>query len=65
MWLVADIRPLPKEITGDIKVTNFTISLHGDVAVTTHVEDEHETFHGHTLHCQYRTTDTWLRTPAG
>jgi hypothetical protein len=21
--------------------------------------------HGHALHCQYRTTDTWLKTPAG
>lgn len=63
--MVADIRPLPKEITGDIKVTAFTAAQHGDVAVTTHVDDEHETFHGHRLHCQYRTTDTWLRTPAG
>jgi hypothetical protein len=33
--------------------------------VTTHVDDEHETFHGHPLHCQYRATDTWLKTPAG
>jgi len=29
------------------------------------VDDEHETFYGHPLHCQYRTTDTLKRTPAG
>jgi Domain of unknown function (DUF4440) len=63
--MVADVRPLPKTISGDIKVTEFTVALHGNVAVTTHLDDEHEVFHGQRLHCQYRTTDTWLRTPAG
>ena len=63
--MVADIRPLPKTITGKITVTDFKATVHGDVAVTTHVDDEHETFHGQALHCQYRTTDTWIRTPQG
>jgi uncharacterized protein DUF4440 len=63
--MVGDIRPLPKAISGSIKVTEFRATVHGNVAVTTHVDDEHETFHGHGLHCQYRTTDTWKKTPAG
>jgi uncharacterized protein DUF4440 len=63
--MVADIRPLPKEITGSIKVTEFKVAHHGGVAVATHVDDEHETFHGHRLHCQYRTTDTWIKTSRG
>jgi hypothetical protein len=63
--MVADIRPLPKTITGTITVTDFKATVHGDVAITTHVDDEHETFHGQALHCQYRTTDTWIRTPQG
>jgi Domain of unknown function (DUF4440) len=63
--MVADVRPFPKEISGDIKVTDFKVTLHGSVAVATHVDDEHEVFHGQRLHCQYRTTDTWLRTPEG
>jgi hypothetical protein len=63
--MVGDIRPLPKTITGTITVTDFKATVHGDVAVATHVDDEHETFHGHALHCQYRTTDTWLRTRGG
>lgn len=63
--MVDDVRPLPKTISGEIAVTEFKASVHGAVAVTTHVDDEHETFHGQRIHCQYRTTDTWLRTPAG
>ena len=63
--MVAYTRPLPKEISGDIQIVEFTAAVHGDVAVTTHVDDEHETFHGHRLHCQYRSTDTWLKTAAG
>lgn len=63
--MVGDIRPLPKTISGTITATEFKATVHGDVAVATHVDDEHETFHGHALHCQYRTTDTWKKTPAG
>ena len=63
--MVEQTRPFPKEITGNIKVTDFRVTLHGPVAIATHVEDEHETFYGHELHCQYRTTDTWLKTYAG
>ncbi|MGZ6989278.1 MAG: DUF4440 domain-containing protein [Thermoanaerobaculia bacterium] len=63
--LVDGIKPLPPGVSGTIRVTDFHAAVHGDVAVTTHVDDEHETFHGHALHCQYRTTDTWQRTPGG
>jgi ketosteroid isomerase-like protein len=63
--MMGDIRPLPKTITGKITVTDFKATVHGEVAIATHVDDEHETFHGHALHCQYRTTDTWLRTQKG
>jgi Domain of unknown function (DUF4440) len=63
--MVGDIRPLPKSISGSIVVTEFRAAIHGNVAVATHVDDEHETFHGQRLHCTYRTTDTWLKTPSG
>lgn len=63
--LVEQIKPLPPGVSGTIKVVDFKAALHGDVAVASYVSDEHETYHGHELHCQYRTTDTWLRTPAG
>ncbi len=63
--LIDGIKPLPAGVSGTIRVTDFHAAVHGDVAVATHVDDEHETFHGHVLHCQYRTTDTWQKTPAG
>jgi len=63
--LLDGIKPLPASVSGAIRVTQFHAAVHGDVAVTTHVDDEHETYHGHELRCQYRTTDTWQRTANG
>ena len=63
--MVGDIKPLPAGISGKIAVTEFEATVNGNVAVATHVEDEQEDFHGHQLHCQYRTTDTWLKTAKG
>ena len=63
--LVGQLKPLPKNVSGVIRVTNFDVTRHGNVAVATHVEDEHETYHGQKLHCQYRTTDTWIETKDG
>lgn len=63
--MVENIEPLPEGVSGVIKVTGFEVSMHGNVAVATHVDDENEDFHGHKLHCQYRTTDSWLETADG
>lgn len=63
--MVEGTKPLPEGVSGSIKVTDFDAVVHGDVAVTTYVDDENEDFHGHKLHCQYRTTDTWLKTARG
>jgi hypothetical protein len=63
--MVGDTKPLPAGVSGTIKVTDFKVTVHGAVAVATHVDDEHENYHGHQLHCQYRTTDIWQKTPAG
>lgn len=63
--MVKDIRPLPSGVSGSIEVIDFKVVPHGAAAVTTYVCDEHENYHGQKLHCQYRTTDTWLKTKAG
>ncbi len=63
--MVKQTTGLPAGVSGTIKVTDFKVALHGTVAVATHVDDEHESYHGHQLHCQYRTTDIWQKTPAG
>jgi hypothetical protein len=63
--MVEGTKPLPPGVSGNIKVIDFKATVNGTVAVATYVSDEHETYHGHQLHCQYRTTDTWQKTPAG
>jgi hypothetical protein len=63
--MVEQTKPLPQGISGSIHVIEFQATRHGDVAVTNHVDDESEDFHGHKLHCQYRTTDVWKKTPLG
>jgi hypothetical protein len=63
--MVESRKPFPEGVSGTIKVTQFDVAMHGDVAVATYVLDENENFHGHGLHCQYRTTDTWLKTAKG
>ncbi len=63
--MVGDTKPLPPGVTGTIRIVEFRAAVHGDVAVATHVDDENEDYHGQKLHCQYRTSDTWRRTPEG
>jgi hypothetical protein len=63
--LLKEIRPLPKGISGLITVTAFEVRLHGDTAITPHNDLESENYFGHMLNAEYRTTDTWIRTPQG
>jgi ketosteroid isomerase-like protein len=63
--MIADLRPLPQGVSGSIRVTGFDAVVHAGVAVATYVDDENEDFHGNKVHCPYRTTDTWRRTPDG
>ena len=59
--LVAQIAPLPAGISGALTTQDFQARATGEVIVTTYVIDEHETYHGQNLHCQYRNTVTWVR----
>ena len=63
--LVAQIQPLPQGVTGVLTTQDFRAHRTGDTVVTNYVIDEHETYHGARLHCQYRNTVTWVSTPAG
>lgn len=63
--LLDQMKPLPKGVSGNIQAIQTEVVLHGDAAVVTYVDDEHENYHGHELHCQYRTTDTWRKTAGG
>ena len=63
--MVEQIGPLPKSVSGKLQVTDFKVAVEGSVAIATYVADENEDYHGHKLHCQYRSTDTWVKTRAG
>ena len=58
---IAQVTPLPKGASGDIKVVEWKATIFGDSAVSTHLDDEHENFHGQKLHALYRSTGTWLK----
>ena len=58
---IDQVRPLPKGLSGNIAVTEWTCMLFGGGAVSTHLVDEHENFHGQKLHALYRSTGTWLK----
>ncbi|HUJ16073.1 MAG TPA: nuclear transport factor 2 family protein [Thermoanaerobaculia bacterium] len=57
--MLESLHPLPAGVSGKIEVTDFRVADHGRVAIANYVLDEHENYHGHALHCQYRVTDTW------
>jgi hypothetical protein len=63
--LVEDVRPFPPGISGSIRVTDYDALLDDGVAVATYVNDENEDYHGHKLHCRYRTTETWVKRADG
>ncbi|MEP6768205.1 MAG: DUF4440 domain-containing protein [Acidobacteriota bacterium] len=63
--LLEQLKPMPAGVTGDIRVTDFKARVRGPMAISTYVSDEHEDYHGHKLHCQYRSTDTWWKTAGG
>jgi hypothetical protein len=63
--LVEEIRLLPKEIWGKLRVTRFRTALHGKTAVTNYISEEDEGYFGQVIHARYLSTDTWVETAAG
>ncbi len=58
--LVADIEPLPKGFSGEIKIVNSKFHLDGNTAIHSYDMDEKETIFGQELHARYHATDTWM-----
>lgn len=58
--LINEIRVLPPEIWGRIRVTGYDVVRHDRVAVATYIADEDEGYYGQVIHARYRSTDTWL-----
>ncbi len=58
--LVADIAPLPKGFSGNIKVVRPASRIFHDVAILSYDMDETEDVFGQHLTARYHVTDTWL-----
>ena len=63
--ILADLQPLGAGLIGHLKISDFRMSLVGDVAVVTHEDDETLDYHGQMLSSRFRMTDTWHRTAQG
>ncbi len=63
--LVDDVQPFPPGISGSIRILDYEAVVSGDTAFATYVNDENEDYHGAKLHCQYRTTETWVKRAEG
>jgi len=63
--LLEELRPLPKEIWGRLRVTDFRAFLHGTTAITNYIADEEEGYFEQVLHARYRSTDTWIQERGG
>jgi ketosteroid isomerase-like protein len=63
--LLATLTPLPPGLNGSIGIDTFRVSLHGDVAVVAHEDQEHLDYYGQTLASRFRSLDTWRKTPQG
>jgi ketosteroid isomerase-like protein len=59
--LLKELEPLPPGLVGSIKVADYQLQRHGDVAVATYIADETLDYHGQTIKTQFRTTDSWHR----
>jgi uncharacterized protein DUF4440 len=53
--------PLPAAVSGNIRITEYSASISGDLATVIHTDDEQETYHGEKLSARYLTTETWRR----
>lgn len=61
---LAQLKPLPKGVSGKIVISAYSARLSGDVATVVHTDDEDEMYHGQPLTAQYLTTETWQRQQA-
>jgi Domain of unknown function (DUF4440) len=63
--LLDELRPLPKNVWGKLRVTRFRAVIHGGTAITSYVAEEDEGYYGQTIHARYLSTDTWITSPDG
>jgi ketosteroid isomerase-like protein len=63
--MVAEIRPLPKGLGGNIKIALLSYTEDGDTAVALFRQIETEYYYGQTIHATYLTNTVWKKRADG
>ena len=58
---LAALKPLPAGSSGHIAIVDYQATIHGQVALVVHKDDERENFHGIPLRADYLMTETWVK----
>ena len=61
--MLKEIQPMPKGLSGNIKVELLSYSEDGDTAVALFREHETEHYYGQTIHASYLSNTTWKKRP--
>lgn len=61
--MLKEISPMPKGLSGNIKVELLSYSEDGDTAVALFREHETEHYYGQTIHASYLSNTTWKKRP--
>jgi hypothetical protein len=63
--MLKEIRPLPKGLSGEIKIVLLSYHQDGDTAVALFRQVETEHYYGQTIHANYLTNTTWKKRANG
>jgi ketosteroid isomerase-like protein len=63
--MMAEVRPLPKGLGGEIKVELFSYHEDGDTAVALFRQHEMERYYGQTIHASYLVSTVWKKRADG
>jgi ketosteroid isomerase-like protein len=58
---LAALKPLPAGSSGHITIVDYQATIHGQVALVVHKDDERESYHGIPLRADYLMTETWVK----
>jgi ketosteroid isomerase-like protein len=58
---LAALKPLPGGTSGHISIVDYQATIHGEVALVVHKDDERENYHGIPLRADYLMTETWVK----
>jgi Domain of unknown function (DUF4440) len=58
---LAALKPLPAGTSGHITIVDYQATIHGQVALVVHKDDERENYHGIPLRADYLMTETWIK----